>query len=196
MKKTARIFLTMVLIVITVLSSLFFYSNVLGDIFFGAIYLSERFSKNSPQTVPLDYIAEDLQLDLSHSKVIENRDTHGGWLGDGESIVILSFSPEEYARLEEQLTEHWKPLPLTKNLSCCVYGEHGDNYVREPMFKDEEGNPLFDTIENGYYYFYDRFSDSTDPYDDTDLFSRYSYNFTLAILDSNAHTLQYLLIDT
>ncbi|MBQ6840308.1 MAG: hypothetical protein IJO45_06415 [Oscillospiraceae bacterium] len=164
--------------------------------FFFLYVISMPFSSETEQTVPLDFVAEDLQLDISQGEILENRDTHSGWLGDGESIVILSFTPEEYARLEEHLTEHWKPLPLTKNLSCSVYGEHGDNYVREPMFKDEEGNPLFDPIESGYYYFYDRFSDSTDPYSDSDLFSRSSYNFTLAILDSNAHTLQYLRFDT
>lgn len=153
--------------------------------------LSLPFSPETAQPVPLNYVAEDLQLDISQGEVIKNKDTHGGWLGDGESIVILSFTPEEYAQLEEQLTEHWYLLPLPDTLQGCLSFRGLDDDMKEM-----EQTPLLTPAKHGYYYFFDRHSDSTNPYDHTDLFSRYSYNFTLAILDSETHTLQYLRYDT
>lgn len=37
---------------------------------------------------------------------------------------------------------------------------------------------------------------STDPKDDTNVFSRFSYNFTMAIYDAETNTLYYMELDT
>ena len=51
-------------------------------------------------------------------------------------------------------------------------------------------------IENGYYYFYDRHDEATDPYDDSEFLARFSFNFTLAIYDSDTNTLYLCEYDT
>ena len=50
--------------------------------------------------------------------------------------------------------------------------------------------------EAGFYYLYDRHSDSRDPYDDSLLHQRYSWNFTAAVYDSGAGRLYYYEFDT
>ena len=101
------------------------------------------------QSIPLDYVAEDLQLDLSQGEIIKNKDTHGGMLGDGESIVILSFAPEEFTRLEQQLTAHWHPLPLPDTLKGCLNFRGLDDDMKEM-----EQTPLLTPAQHGYYYFF------------------------------------------
>lgn len=50
--------------------------------------------------------------------------------------------------------------------------------------------------EAGFYYLYDRHSDSRDPYDDSLLHQRYSWNVTAAVYDSGAGRLYYYEFDT
>lgn len=38
-------------------------------------------------------------------------------------------------------------------------------------------------IEEGYCFFYGRHEQAKDPYDDTDLYDRASFNFTFAVYD-------------
>ena len=72
------------------------------------------------------------------------------------------------------------------------------------MYGDESGQYGYDLAEevnipevtNGYYYFCDRHSDSIDSSDDTNLLSRASFNFTLAIYDSDTNRLYYVEFDT
>lgn len=51
-------------------------------------------------------------------------------------------------------------------------------------------------ITNGYYYFYDRHSSSTDKFDDTNLNNRSSWNFTLVIFDKDNNVIYYYEKDT
>ncbi len=48
--------------------------------------------------------------------------------------------------------------------------------------------PSFPEVEQGYYYFRDRHSQSQDPTDDSELFGRGSWNFILAVYDSQTGT--------
>jgi hypothetical protein len=61
---------------------------------------------------------------------------------------------------------------------------------------DTENNQDIPEITNGYYYFYDRFEDSSDPLNDSELLERSSYNFTLAIYDADSQILYYCEVDT
>ena len=146
------------------------------------------------ETMPLSAVGDALNLDISSGTIVHNRDSHGGWLGDGEVIVVVSFSPENAPLTQIETT--WTPLPLTENLNTAVYGNYKDNYRRNPFFTDEKGNPFLPEIENGYYFFRDRSSESTDHFDDSELFNRASYNFTLAIYDTDTQTLYYFELDT
>lgn len=143
-------------------------------------------------------VSDRLGLDVSAGEVISNRDTHGGWLGDGETIVVIRFSGDgEKAVLADIMEQSgWNSLPLTENLSTAVYGKVEDNARRLPFFTDENQDPFLPEIKNGYYFFRDRSSESTDPFDASQLYNRASYNFTLAVYDMDQHTLYYFELDT
>ena len=140
-------------------------------------------------------ISNTLEVDVSDGVVIYQYDDHGGFLGDGEMLVKLSFSDTDCLnRIKE--SSAWKPLPLTKNLEAFVYGAviYGCNY--EPCIHDEDYNPVVPKIENGYYCFVDRHSQSKDKKDDFPLLNRYSINCSLAIYDTDTNLLYYLELDT
>lgn len=140
-------------------------------------------------------ISNTLEVDVSDGVVIYQYDDHGGFLGDGEMVVKLSFSDTDCLnRIKE--SSAWKPLPLTKNLEAFVYGAviYGCNY--EPCIHDEDYNPVVPKIENGYYCFVDRHSQSKDKKDDFPLLNRYSINCSLAIYDTDTNLLYYLELDT
>ena len=115
--------------------------------------------------------------------VVEERDTHGGFLGDGSYYLILDCSSNTDAALN--IVANWNPLPLSENLSLIMYGNYG--------LSEEAHMPA---IENGYYCFEDRHSEANDASDDSELFSRASFNFSLAVYDSDTNRLYYFEFDT
>ncbi len=130
---------------------------------------------------------ERLGLDLSGGTVVSERNTHGGFLGDGDTFVVMTFSRTDQPTLESEMTgPYWHPLPLTDDLFKVTYS----------LALGEDGEPLFPEVGQGYYYFRDRHSQSRDPADDSGLFGRGSWNFTLAIYDSQTGTLYYYELDT
>lgn len=149
-------------------------------------------------TIPISAVSDALNLDLSAGTVISNQDSHGGWLGDGETIVSIHFPKEDGQRLLVQIMKDpaWRPLPLTDNLSTIVYGRTAGNARWNPVFTDENGDPFLPPIKNGFFFFLDRHSQNTDSLDDSSLFSQGSFNFTLAIYDMDSHTLYYFELDT
>lgn len=120
--------------------------------------------------------------------VVDETDSHGGFHGDGTYFLILDCSKNK--ELSMKLVKDWKVLPLTENLHTILYGN--DTYGA--LLLEEEGS--IPVISNGYYYFYDRHSESIDFSDDTELLHRYSYNFTLAIYDSDTDIMYYVEFDT
>ncbi len=119
--------------------------------------------------------------------VVEEKDTHGGFHGDGTYYLILDCSKDKEKALE--LIKEWKAFPLSENLETILYGSETYGSLLA-----EETN--FPKITNGYYYFNDRHPKSTNPGDDTDLLKRVSYNFTLAIYDSDTDRMYYVEFDT
>jgi len=59
-----------------------------------------------------------------------------------------------------------------------------------------DGTPAIPEVDNGYYYFRDRHYQSTDPTDDSGVLGRASYNFTIAIYDTDSKILYYMELDT
>ena len=123
--------------------------------------------------------------------VIEEKDTHGGFLGDGTYYLILDCSERKEQATE--LIKDWKPLPLTENLQLFMYGgeKNGVGYAYD--LAEEAHWPI---INNGVYKFVDRHSEAVDESDDTNLFNRYSYNFTIAVYDFDTDKLYYFEFDT
>jgi len=143
------------------------------------------------------HISKTLGVDVSKGTLVKDMDSHGGFHGDGMSFIEITFSDTDQD-LVEQIKSNggWNGLPLTENLSAAVYGKERDNRIMGPLITNDEYEQLFPVVENGYYFFYDRHTDSKDNKDDTDLFNRYSYNFTIAIYDIDTRALYYYKLDT
>lgn len=140
-------------------------------------------------------------INISDGNTVDEYENHGGFHGDGITFKKVDYSETDYQEIVDKIKENedWKPLPLSKNLNWLIYGEEDDDdenygYV---FRKDNDGKNLFPNISNGYYFFYDRHSENeNNPHDDTDLLNRYSYNFTVAIYDTDNNILYYGELDT
>lgn len=134
-------------------------------------------------------------VDVSAGEVITAEDSHGGFHGDGTTVIEVQYKG---TALAEQIEEHgdWNVLPLTENLTALVYGVHTEETSVGPMVHDGTGTPILSKVQNGYWFFYDRHSQSTNPKDDSGVLGRASYNFTIAIYDTVNQTLYYIEFDT
>ena len=123
-----------------------------------------------------------LGVDLSGGTVISDSDTHGGFHGDGYRLQTIQYSDDS---LEHAIVAdgNWHKLPCTANLNTFIYQPYDVN-LKIPK------------VEKGYYFLYDRHSESKDPYSDEDLLSRSSFNFTFAIYDSESKILYVCEYDT
>lgn len=123
--------------------------------------------------------------------VVAEQDTHGGFHGDGSYYSILDCSSNTETALE--LVSSWNALPLSENLDLIMFGGEKDGMTYGYNLSEKAHMPR---IENGYYYFMDRHSEAIDPSDDSSLFGRASFNFTLAMYDSDTNVLYYFEFDT
>lgn len=142
-------------------------------------------------------ISKFMEIDISSCQVLQEDDSHGGFHGDGQTFVELLATKAEFNKIVGNMTSKWKDFPLTENLSIAVYGKETETERRLPLIIDEKNeSPLIPMIKNGYYYFQDRFDHSSDPDDDSQLFERNSWNFTLVILDKDQNRIYYVEYDT
>ena len=123
--------------------------------------------------------------------VVEEMDTHGGFVGDGSYYLILDCSDNTEDALS--IVADWNELPLSENLNLIMYGGEKDGKTYGYDLSEKAHMPV---IENGYYYFEDRHSEAKDVSDDSELFSRASFNFSLAVYDSDTNRLYYFEFDT
>lgn len=122
--------------------------------------------------------------------------SHGGFLGDGETYAKIVFSDDVFCN-EIKNNAEWSKLPLTPTLNIVVYGGDRQNGASSKSFiRDENDQPLIPNISDGYYFFKDRHDNSKNEKDDTPILDRASVNFTLAIYDSESKTLYFYEIDT
>lgn len=128
-------------------------------------------------------IEKQIGIDVSKCTISEEKDTHGGFLGDGDYYAIFDCSKNKNYILEHLNT--WNKLPLSKNIEFAV-----SKYTDIDISK----------INNGYYYFIDRYAveykDIKDIHSDEKLLDRYAFNFTIAIYDSDTNMLHYYELDT
>lgn len=82
---------------------------------------------------------------------------------------------------------------MSENLSLMFYGGERDGMYYDFNLADEANMPK---VEHGFYYFQDRHSKSTDSSSDVEIFDRGSYNFSLAVYDSDTDRLYYFELDT
>ncbi len=134
------------------------------------------------QKNPLSDFAEMSGVSLTEGRIVSEEDSHGGFHGDGYRLIVAEYSDDGIAS-EISGKENWRELPLSENLNTFVYQPY-DERISIPR------------TEHGYYYFYDRHSECDHPYDDADFLNRHSFNFTLAIYDTDKNRLYLLEYDT
>ena len=147
----------------------------------------------------VEQLSDALGADVSRGTVLSSRDDHGGFHGDGLLAVTISFTQEEADALVAQFQDRpaWHPFPLTENLTTAFYGKTTGTYTRSALIRDYDTDTLLvPEISSGWYYFCDRHSEASDPLDDSDLFSRASYNCTVAVYDADTRMLYFFAIDT
>ena len=128
-----------------------------------------------------DYVNDLCAVDISAGTVVSSNDSHGGFHGDGTLTVTFDCTNVSDSALNGMRS--WRSLPLSENLQHVVYGG----------FDDEINIP---EITNGCYFFHDRHSEAVDPTDDSKLFDRYSYNFSLLIFDFDTNMMYLIEVDT
>lgn len=133
----------------------------------------------TPTAIYISETTEHFGFAKKDFTVVEEIDTHGEFHGDGSYYLILDCSDNKDKALEK--VKNWNKLPLSENLNNVMYGNSLTEEAHLP------------TIENGYYKFKDRQTDSTD---DSDLSDKASYNFSLAIYDSDTDKMYYFDFDT
>ena len=148
----------------------------------------------------LDEVAGVLELDLSGCEVVSSRDSHGGFHGDGTAFAELNCS---HTGVLDQIKEdsNWKAFPLDRTAQSLVYGVTEQTGTEEtgimvyqtgPYLTGEEGDPLVPEIREGYYRLIDRHAQAGE----SDILDRHSFNFTLALYDTETATLYFCELDT
>ena len=61
-----------------------------------------------------------LGFDVTGYNIIEEKDTHGGFHGDGTYHLILDCSSN--SQKARNMVRDWTPLPLSENLNLIMYG--------------------------------------------------------------------------
>ena len=125
-------------------------------------------------------------------EIIEEADTHGGFHGDGAYYLIVDCSKNKQKALE--LIEDWKPLDMTESLELIMYGGEKDGISYDGYDLSEQAK--MPKVENGYYRFYDRHPNAKDHHGDSELLKRASFNFSLAVYDTDTDIMYYFEYDT
>lgn len=123
--------------------------------------------------------------------VIEELEDYGGFPADGSHYLILDCSTNKQKALG--LIREWNKLPLSENLNLAMYGGEKDGVIYGYELAKEAHMPK---IENGYYIFEDRHSESNDCKDDAELLGRHSFNFSMAVYDCDTDKMYYFKFDT
>lgn len=138
-----------------------------------------------------DDISLMLGADVSSAKVISEGDNHGGFHGDGERYIEFEFEDDSFENTIK-VDHTWQTLPVKEDaITALLYGLETPEITFGPYLRND-----MPEVENGYYFFYDRHSESKDPFDSSEVLERSSLNFTVAVYDAETDKLYYAENDT
>lgn len=122
--------------------------------------LSSIFGFLFPNYAPRNEIRENLDLNIKSYQIEFHEDTHGGFHGDGEEIII--FRPDE--KQIEKIKAEWQKTPVDSGIAPLIFPENEYN-----------GLELTEYIPNteGFWFYKNR----------SVLRDGYSYNFSFAFFD-------------
>lgn len=133
-------------------------------------------------------IKNEIGVDISGCIIESDKDSHTGFLGDGETLVTIDCSQNKDEILNQ--ISGWNKLPLTENLQIVMYGDNEGNGYRLAY---ENGIP---EITDGYYKFINRHDEAKSKSSDSGMLEAYSMNFTLALYDSETDIMYYYEFDS
>ncbi len=140
-------------------------------------------------------ISNEIGIHLPKKIEISSYDAHSGFNGDGTTFTMIKFKEKDIEKVRTNIKENdnWNELPLTENLQLIMYGGTKNNVEYMYHLAKEVGMPI---VHNGYWIFIDRFDNLNTLNDDSKLFDRHSFNFTIAIYDTDTDILYYCKNDT
>ena len=135
-------------------------------------------------------LSRELGIEQEKYVTLHEQDDHGGFHGDGLYHIALDCS----ANMDEivAVTDDWPALPLPDKLRYVLYRTELDSDIYAYDLAEQASIPY---VQNGCYYFHNRHSEAKDAWD-TDIFGKYSFNFSIAIFDSDANILYFMAFDT
>ena len=131
------------------------------------------------------FYSSQIEIKIPLLAKMEEKDTHGGFHGDGEATLRVYFSDKQAERFVNKINQnnHWGKLPMPEILQRRLH-----NAIDKEM--------VIPDIENGYWFFVDRHTEATDKYNYNDMFSRSSLNFSVAVFDADSNILYFYALDT
>lgn len=139
---------------------------------------------NTEESAAVREAAYSIGIDLSQGELVSTYDDHGGFHGDGTTCTIIQFSDDTLLEeIEEAGT--WQSFPPDEAVNQLLYG----NY----LYDTETQEKFVPPIENGYYLLKDR---NTQAAEQPNIMKRSSFNFDLAVYDTDNRTLYFLVLDT
>ena len=124
-----------------------------------------------------NYYAKTLQVEIPKRDADFSEDTHGGFLGEGNTVKIYELTDKEIEKLNKdtKTNDHWKPI--------------NDELYSIPWMNYNEKIPQ---IENGWYCFYNKQTKTFElPDGDT-----YSYNYIVCLYSEEEEKLWIYSVDT
>lgn len=130
---------------------------------------------------PAKEVFQALDLSLPEGDVMVDIDTHGGFHGDGESCIVLAFTPEKGADLAEELAvrSDWQALPL---------GDPSATVMESILSLLEDDGLDYTVPAQGWYWYQDRSPAGHS--------REFPLNCTIAIYDPQSCQLAYFELDT
>ncbi|QNO14254.1 hypothetical protein HYG86_05445 [Alkalicella caledoniensis] len=123
-----------------------------------------------------------LGVNIPRDSTIIIKESSTGFFGDGEYYVEVLLSDKGLEKFINAVNKggKWLPVPLSEEISVLIYGGkyRGANYSIGNQSKN-----IPQDIDNGVYYFRDRFGERNPEMKDTNVVTRGAYNITFAILD-------------
>lgn len=170
---------------------------LLAVIALSALLVCAGLTEKPPKKQPLDDVSEALFVDVTDGTVLYTEDSHGGFHGDGLEYMQIQFSANDCLTDIENSPE-WQPLPLPEDVAAVLHGgEVEEGGYRVPLNSDAAKEPCMPRkVENGYYYFLDRYAQDYPSEANTPFLARFSWNFTLALYDTDTNILYYVKYDS
>lgn len=132
------------------------------------------------------FYSSQIEIQIPLFAKMEEKDTHGGFHGDGEDFVKVYFLNKQAEKFVNKINKnnHWRKLPMPEDL-------------RERVSNADEVEAIPD-VENGYWFFEDRHEEATDKYNYNEIFNsnRASSNFSVAVFDTDTNILYFYALDT